>query len=67
MKDIKLQNKLASPVFWVGLGSALLLLAQTLGFNLPIDDATIKAVVNGVFGILALFGVGNNPSIANKF
>lgn len=66
MKNVKFQSRISSPVFWVGIGSAILLLAQTLGFSLPMDDATIRTVVNGIFGILALFGVVNNPSISNK-
>lgn len=63
---VRLKNK----AFWVALIPAVLLLAQVaaavFGYKLDLGDFGNKlmAVVNAVFGLLAVLGVVNDPTTA---
>lgn len=63
---VRIKNK----NFWLAIIPAVLLLAQTVaavfGYTLDLGDIGNKlvAVVNAVFGVLAILGVVNDPTTA---
>jgi len=53
-----LQNRLRSPILWVGVASLLtIVLKEWFGYEIPAFDA----IVESVLGVLALIGIVNNP------
>jgi len=54
-----LQNRLRSPILWIGVASLLtLVLKEWFGYEIPAFDS----ILDSVLGVLALIGVVNNPT-----
>ena len=54
-----LQNRLRSPILWVGVASLLaLVLKEWFGYEIPAFDA----IVDSVLAVLAMIGVINDPT-----
>ena len=54
-----LQNRLRSPILWVGVASLLaLILKEWFGYEIPALDS----IVNSVLAVLAMIGVINDPT-----
>lgn len=70
MKNINWKVRIKNINFWLTIIPATLLLAQVVasvfGFTLDLGDLGNKliAVVNAVFGIMAILGVVNDPTTA---
>ncbi len=68
MKNINWKIRIKSKKFWLALVPAVLLLAQTVatpfGYNWDITGLGVQltAVVNAVFGLLALLGIVVDPT-----
>lgn len=56
-----MQNRLKSKVFWIAILSAIALVLKAFGLY-EISDEAISNLVNAIFGIVAIFGVINNPT-----
>ena len=61
-----MQNRLKSKVFWVAILSAIAMILNAFGL-FTIDNATIEALVNSIFSVLIIFGIGNNPTNPSGF
>ena len=67
---INWQVRILNPSFWLSLIPALLLLAQVcaapFGYNwdFAVLNQQAAAIVNAVFGVLAILGVVNDPTTA---
>lgn len=70
MKNINWKIRIKNINFWLTIIPATLLLAQVVasvfGFTLDLGDLGNKliAVVNAVFGVMAILGVVNDPTTA---
>lgn len=66
MTKVKLQNRLKSKVFWVGIVSIVALVGKTFGwYELP--EGVADTAANVVLTVLGMFGVANNPTSPDKF
>lgn len=61
-----MQNRFKSKVFWVAILSAIAMILKAFGLY-EIDNSTIDMLVNTVFSILVVFGIGNNPTNPQGF
>ncbi len=63
---MKIPNKVRTYTFWVGLSSAVVILAQSIGklFGLQIDAGIIDNVIMSICGVLVVLGIvtkGDKP------
>ena len=61
MKKINWKTRVKHKTFWVGIVSAILVLAQSV---LPQLEGSVVNIINAVFSILAILGIVVDPTTA---